>query len=101
MTATQGSIIAANGSAQVVSAPCTCEAIEIWSTAHSFTFQYTDPNVGDVPVGGVLTAEAISATDFKIRIDGPRSQPWPAGTKIGIVIGTNGDSLYVNSRRAN
>jgi hypothetical protein len=95
----QGSTIAANGNAQNVAVPCMCEALDIYSAAHSFTFQYVDPTNNNAPVGAAIIAEQLSATDFKLRIDGPKFAPWAQNQVIGILIGTNGDTIYLNPRR--
>jgi hypothetical protein len=98
--ATQGGIVLANTSPGVaVYTPCPCDALDLWSLAHTFTFQYVDPNLNNQPVGAAISAEAISATDFKLTITAPRNAPWQANTQVGVIVGTAADPIQLNPRR--
>jgi hypothetical protein len=97
--ATQGAIVLANTVAVPVYTPCPCDALDLWSLAHTFTFQYVDPNNQNQPVGAAISAEAISATDFKLTITAPRNAPWQPNTQVGVIIGTAADPIQLNPRR--
>lgn len=101
-----------SGKATIV-APCSCDEIEIYCSAHTFTFQYAvrgdeapamvdgpqKPTKGDA-LGDASSAEAYATTLFKFVADSPRGAPWKAGDIIGYVVGTAADVVVVRPRKA-
>lgn len=82
-----------------VVAPCACEAVDIISVAHTFTFQYADGTSAANPIGDAVSAAAYSATYFEFKADnGGKGFAWAAGQTIGYIVGTAADVIGIRPR---
>ncbi len=80
-----------------VKAPCACEAVDIISVAHGFSFQYADVN--GVAIGDAVNAAAYTTTYFEFKADnGGKGFCWAAGATIGFITGTAADVIGIRPR---
>lgn len=90
-------LILSGGGLGNVTAPCVTEAVDLISTAHTFTFQFADGN-GNA-IGDPVNAAQISATYFEFKADsGGKGFTWAAGQVIGFIVGTAADNIGIRPR---